>query len=698
MADSNFMGFGLFDPDQADEPVPMSSSFEDPGLKAMSDNLDDYLFSPTLQNEKSAKNSGKSRNRASFQGSHASADMSRSQPKRREGDSGNKLGPGYIEVNRDMPPRSMTTSDLTSLVEGQKIGTVRVRTRVSSAHSEGDFSSLPPEPQQGNIEYKLKLVNPTDQRLEHLVTQMKWRLREGQGEAIYQIGVEDNGLMTGLSVEDMDSSLDTLREMARRLEATVQVLRDKVVVTNDGPRMVAECLVRKVPEDQQCIDLRVCVLGSADVGKSTLLGVLTQGNLDNGRGSARLNMFRHLHEVQTGRTSSISHEVLGFDSSGHTVYHEMAASTEIAESATKLITFIDLAGHEKYLRTTISGLTGYAPHYAMLVISASAGVVTMTKEHLAIAVALEVPFFVMLTKVDVTPKAKLQETIDSLEKVLKAVGTNKVPLVVYSEDDSITAANTALKEKSVVPIFCVSSVTGVGLDKVRQFLHLLPPGAGPQEQERLEQAHPEFQIDEIFDVPGVGLVVGGLVTKGIITEGISLSLGPFEDGTFRSVIVSSIKRNRVACRLVRASQSAALAISDTPINVVRRGMVLLDPRAGTPEPCLRFQAQVSLMFHPTEIVQGFRTTVHVGNIRQTAVIEAIEPISRIRTNDAALVSFRFIRNPEYLTLGSRLLFREGRTKGIGNVTKIDKHDFSTCNPSNSPHHSPNSNHLSPVNR
>lgn len=55
-------------------------------------------------------------------------------------------------------------------------------------------------------------------------------------------------------------------------------------------------------------------MGSADAGKSTLLGVLTQGQLDNGRGKARLNMFRHLHEVQSGRTSSISHEILGFDS------------------------------------------------------------------------------------------------------------------------------------------------------------------------------------------------------------------------------------------------------------------------------------------------------------------------------------------------------------------------------------------------
>ena len=45
-----------------------------------------------------------------------------------------------------------------------------------------------------------------------------------------------------------------------------------MVVTEEGVRYVAEILVRKVPDDRQCIDLRVCILGSADVGKSTLLG------------------------------------------------------------------------------------------------------------------------------------------------------------------------------------------------------------------------------------------------------------------------------------------------------------------------------------------------------------------------------------------------------------------------------------------
>ena len=70
----------------------------------------------------------------------------------------------------------------------------------------------------------------------------------------------------------------------------------------------------QVPDDRHSVDLRLAVLGNADVGKSTLLGVLTYGELDNGRGRSRLNMLRHLHEIRTGRTSSISHEILGFDS------------------------------------------------------------------------------------------------------------------------------------------------------------------------------------------------------------------------------------------------------------------------------------------------------------------------------------------------------------------------------------------------
>lgn len=128
-----------------------------------------------------------------------------------------------------------------------------------------------------------------------------------------------------------------------RVGADITVLREREVdYDSDVPRKIAEVLIRKVPDDQQVsrrhvtcwffcfvfisayslcfflqfLDLRVAVLGNVDSGKSTLLGVLTQGELDNGRGRARLNLFRHLHEIQTGRTSSISFEILGFNSKG----------------------------------------------------------------------------------------------------------------------------------------------------------------------------------------------------------------------------------------------------------------------------------------------------------------------------------------------------------------------------------------------
>ena len=51
----------------------------------------------------------------------------------------------------------------------------------------------------------------------------------------------------------------------------------------------------------------------------------------------------------------------------------------ICQASTKVITFIDLAGHERYLKTTIFGMTGHAPDFCMLMVGANAGVIGMTK-------------------------------------------------------------------------------------------------------------------------------------------------------------------------------------------------------------------------------------------------------------------------------------------------------------------------------
>ena len=61
--------------------------------------------------------------------------------------------------------------------------------------------------------------------------------------------------------------------------------------------------------------------------------------------------------------------------------------------------------------------------------------------------------------------------------------------------------------------------------------------------------------------------------------------------------------------------------------------------------------------------------LHVGPVSQTcAIIDVDRPF--IRTGDRALVAFRFVQRPEYLAPGDRLLFREGRTKGLGIVKSV----------------------------
>lgn len=102
-------------------------------------------------------------------------------------------------------------------------------------------------------------------------------------------------------------------------------------------------------------EVRIAVIGNVDTGKTTLLGVLSKGGLDNGRGKARSNIFKHKHEIDSGRTSDIGREILGFDSEGKILNYSSARTpswNEICEQSTKVLSFIDLAGHEKYLKTT----------------------------------------------------------------------------------------------------------------------------------------------------------------------------------------------------------------------------------------------------------------------------------------------------------------------------------------------------------
>eukprot|EP01133_Synstelium_polycarpum_P005678 gene5678-6559_t len=446
---------------------------------------------------------------------------------------------------------------------------------IQNSKDEGPVHHLTPEVEFGNVEYKLKLVNPTDERLEHLVSQLKWRIGEGMGEAIYEIGVEDDGTAIGLCESDILASMDTLKKMVALLgNADLTVIRER----NGTKGKILEVLIR-------------------------------------------------------------NQEIVGFDSKGKIVnytnsLHSAMNPCDICEMSSKIVTFIDLAGHEKYLKTTLFGMTGHNPDFCMLMVGANMGIVGMTKEHLGIALALRVPVFVVVTKIDRCPANVMEETMADIKKILKSPGSRKLPVVIRNQDDVVVAARNFISER-ICPIFCVSNVTGENLDLLRAFLNLLP---AKKEWDSLVDKPSQLDIDSVWTVTGVGSVVSGTVMRGTISIGENLLIGPDDFGNFQSVQVKSIHTKRLSVKQVRAGQTASVALKKIKKSAIRKGMILAHP-SGKPVAVREFEAEIVVLYHSTTITGGYEAVVHCGASQQCARITHIDK-GIIRTGDKAKVRLR----------------------------------------------------------
>jgi len=499
--------------------------------------------------------------------------------------------------------------------------------------------------------------------LEHLATQMRYRLNEGGGEAFYEIGVSDDGEPIGLTDEELETSLRILEKAASLIGAKCRLLR----VGRGRIGKIAEVHIRVSREGRLPIFLVIPLLGNVDAGKSSLVGVLCTGELDDGRGSAMSKVARYVHEIKSGRTSSISTHPLGFTDDGYVVNHSLLSPLDEAQvflKSSKIVNLVDLGGHERYLRTTLKGVMGRVPDYALLVVGANAGVVGTTKEHLGIAVALKIPIAVVITKVDMVGEERVREVLDDISRLLKMPGINKIPLLVRDVDDVSVAAKT-MPSGRVTPVFLVSSKTGQGLNLLTLFLNLLP-----QRMRWEENVGKPFlmYVDDKFNVRGVGTVVSGIVLQGSIGVDDYVQIGPFDDGSSRIVRVKSIHLHRVSVQRVFPGQDVCLALSNIDYDEVVKGMCILD-KSEVLKPVRVFEAKVTVLHHPTTIWRGYNAVIHIHTIRQTAELleSSREPL---RTGVTAYVKFRFKYRPVYIRVGDWFVFREGRTRGIGVVTNI----------------------------
>ncbi|KAJ5832588.1 GTP-binding protein 1 [Penicillium riverlandense] len=531
------------------------------------------------------------------------------------------------------------------------------------------------------------------------------RIDEGHGETLFDLGLEDGGDSMSLDLAQWETALRRLREAAETIPAYCRILLTYNVGGPEESRVPHErikgawgkVLIRQHAENvEEMGEIRIAVVGNVDAGKSTMLGVLVKGSLDDGRGKARVNLFRHKHEIESGRTSSVGLEIMGFDSRGEIVSSAQGRKLsweDIGKRSAKVISFSDLAGHERYLRTTVFGMLSSSPNYCLLMVAANNGLIGMSREHLGIALALNVPVMVIVTKIDICPPQILQETLTQLAKILKSPGARKIPIFVKDMEETINTATQFVSQR-ICPIFQVSNVTGENLDLVRTFLNILP------HRGHYDTEGPfEFIINDTFSVPHVGTVVSGVAKSGVIHAGDTVQVGPDSLGQFTTTTIKSIERKRIAVSACFAGQSCSFALKRVRRKEVRKGMVVLKKMDQPPKvhrefvaegmPCVyrRFRpvltiAPVLILSHATTIKPKYQAMLHVGAVSQTcSVIDIDRPF--IRTGDRATVAFRFIQRPEFLAPGDRVLFREGKTKGLGIVKSIGYDPKHPLNPTKS---------------
>ena len=272
------------------------------------------------------------------------------------------------------------------------------------------------------------------------------------------------------------------------------------------------------------------IAGPVDAAKSTLIGVLTHGELDNGNGFARNKILVHPHEKESGRTSHITYNsVLYKYHNGNINLYNTNNLDHITKKIeyngtndnNKVVSFLDLAGHEKYLGTTLFGITGLFPDYGIVVIAANTGITKLTREHLGILLYLKVPIIITITKIDLAPRqiymdlcsqlkillgrklsVKLKPN-DVLNKSLHFINANSKE---SSDDETNRYIINMLGNPDIIPIISISNKDGRNIDNLHKLLYALPP-RDKWTSNKIDGSI--FYIDSGFNVPGIGLVLAG---------------------------------------------------------------------------------------------------------------------------------------------------------------------------------------------
>ncbi|HEY1928503.1 MAG TPA: selenocysteine-specific translation elongation factor [Caulobacteraceae bacterium] len=251
----------------------------------------------------------------------------------------------------------------------------------------------------------------------------------------------------------------------------------------------------------------------------------------------------------------------------------------------EVIGFVDVPGHERFVRTMVAGASGI--DFAVLVVAADDGCKPQTFEHLAILDLLGVDRgLIALTKADLVTPERLTGVTQEIRAVL---------------------AGSGLAGAEIAP---VSVFTGKGVEALRERLF----AAAGEPVTRPTENRFRLAIDRSFTLQGVGVVVTGTVLSGAVSVGDRVTISP---SGLSARVRGLHAANRAALR-GRAGERVALNLSGDGVakEAVRRGDMALDPDLHAPtdriDASLRLLAADAATRQPSFAVRLHHGAAEVG--------------------------------------------------------------------------------------
>ena len=213
------------------------------------------------------------------------------------------------------------------------------------------------------------------------------------------------------------------------------------------------------------------------------------------------------------------------------------------------LSVVDVPGHERLVRTMVSGATGI--DLLMLVVAADEGVMPQTREHVAICDLLGIDRGVVaLTKTDLVDEEMIELAREDVRDLLSGTSIGDFEIVA------------------------VSSQTGDGIDALREALRQLASRSDPRTP---RAGPPRLPIDRIFAIRGFGTVVTGTLTGSALEVGDQIEIQP----SGRTGRIRGLQTHGVAREIAEPGARCAVNLQGIEVSDLERGEVVSRPETLT---------------------------------------------------------------------------------------------------------------------